>query len=156
VASAPAPAAPSPADSQPQPAEPYHGYPGGDTLGIRRIGPWTHTGIAEPLRAIIRDPNAWAQFWSRLGLGDRPDVDFANELVIAVASGQERTGGFTIGVDRVTQHEGELTVQVVETSPGPNCMTTSELTQPVDIVAIPRVEFQNSKFVERTAVSDCR
>jgi hypothetical protein len=83
-------------------------------------------------------------------------VDFANELVIAVASGQQRTGGFTIAVDRVTQKESELTVQVVETSPDPNCMTTSELTQPVDVVAIPRVEFQNSNFVERKTVSDCR
>jgi hypothetical protein len=156
VTTAPPPTAPAPGDQQPQAPEPYQGYTAGDTLGIRHIGPWTHTGVAEPLRAIIRDPNAWAQFWSRLGLGDRPEVDFSKELLIAVASGQQRTGGFSITVDRVTNHEGELMVQVLETSPGPNCMTTSELTQPVDVVAIPRVEFQRSNFAERKTVSDCR
>jgi len=153
---APAPTAPETPDNRPQPAEPYRGYTGGDTLGIRLIGQWSHTGIAEPLREIIQDPNAWAQLWSRLGLGDRPEVDFDKELVVAVASGQQRTGGFIITVDRVTQQQGELAVQVVETSPGPNCMTTSELTQPVEVVAIPRVQFQNQKFVEQKTVSDCR
>ncbi len=153
---APAPTAREPADNRPQPPELYQGYADSGTINIRRIGPWSHTGIAEPLRQVIQDPKAWAQFWSRLGLGDRPEVDFEKELVIAVASGQQRTGGFAIAVDRVSQKEGELTIQVVETSPGPNCMTTSELTQPVDVVAIPRAGVQKWSFAERKEVSDCR
>lgn len=97
-----------------------------------------------------------AQFWSELGVGDRPEVDFGHEVVIAVASGQQRSGGFGISVERVTRQEGQLTIQVVESSPGPNCITTSELTQPVDVVTIPRTKLQSSSFVERKATLDCR
>src|SRR5207249_8127516 len=126
VAAAPAPTSPPPT-AAPQPAEPYQGYTGGATLQIRRIGQWSHTGIEKPRRQLIQDANAWAQFWSELGVGDRPEVDFTHELVIAVASGRQRSGGFSIAVERVAQQEGDLTIQVVEISPGPNCVTTSEL-----------------------------
>jgi hypothetical protein len=153
---APAPTTPPQPADRPQPAEPYQGYTGGATLDIRRIGQWSHTGIQEPRRQVIQDANAWAQFWSKLGAGDRPEVDFTHELVIAVASGQQRSGGFSIAVERVTQQEGDLTIQVTETSPGPNCVTTSELTQPVDVVTVPLVKVRNSSFVERKVSSDCR
>jgi hypothetical protein len=154
--SAPAPTNPPQPAGRPTPAEPYQGYSGGAAVSIRRIGQWTHTGIGQARRQLILDANAWAQFWSQLGVGDRPEVDFSHELVIAVASGQQRSGGFSIAVERVTQQEGDLTVQVVETSPGPNCVTTSELTQPVEVVTIPLVKVRNSSFVERKATLDCR
>jgi hypothetical protein len=153
---APAPTTPPPKTGAPQPAEPYRGYTGGATLDIRRIGQWIHTGIEQPRRQVFQDANAWAQFWSELGVGDRPELDFTHELVIAVASGQQRSGGFSIAVERVTQQEGDLTIQVVETSPGPNCVTTSELTQPVEVVTVPLVKVRNSSFVERKVSSDCR
>lgn len=154
---APAPTAPpQPADRPPQPAEPYRAYAGGATLDIHRIGQWSHTGIDEPRRQVIRDANGWAQFWSELATGDQPEVDFTRNLVIAVASGQQRSGGFGIAVERVTQQEGDLTIQVVETSPGPNCLTSSELTQPVDVVTIPLIKVRSWSFVERKASGDCR
>jgi hypothetical protein len=154
--SAPAPTNPPEPAGRPTPAEPYQGYESGKALDIRRIGQWLHTGIEEPRRQVIRDANGWAQFWSELAMGDRPEVDFTHDLVIAVASGQQRTGGFGISVERVSQREGELTIQVVETSPGPDCVTTSELTQPVDVVAIPLTNVRSWTFVERKATSDCR
>jgi hypothetical protein len=56
----------------------------------------------------------------------------------------------------VSQADGELTVQVVETTPGPNCMTTSSLTQPVDVVVVPVVAPRSWSFVERKEVRGCR
>jgi hypothetical protein len=155
VATAPAPTTPPPT-AQPQPAEPYRGYTGGTPLAIRRIGQWSHTGIQEPRRQVIQDAAAWTQFWSELGMGDRPEVDFTHEVVIAVASGQQRSGGFSIAVERVTQQEGDLAIRVVETSPGRNCVTTSELTQPVDVVTIPLIKPRIWKFVEGKTAPDCR
>ena len=72
-------------------------------------------------------------------MGDRTAVDFTRDMVVAVAAGQRPTGGYEIAVDRVRQAKGELTVEVVETAPGPNCVTTASLTQPVDVVVIPRL-----------------
>lgn len=142
-----------PADSGQQAYAPY-GTPA--TPAIRRIGQWTRTGINEARRLVIRDANAWAAFWSELGVGDRPAVDFSRDLVVAVAAGQRPSGGYEVAVDRVSQTNGELTIEVVETSPGPNCMTSSSLTQPVDIVVVPGVNARGWSFVERKEVRGCR
>ena len=40
-------------------------------------------------------------------------------------------------VSRVTRTGGDLRIEVVETAPGPDCVTTSALTQPVALVAVP-------------------
>lgn len=158
--SAPAPA-PEPArDSMAAAAAPreqgYAPYGGGSALEIRRIGQWSRTGIGESRRLVIRDANSWAEFWSELGTGDRPDVDFTKAVVVAVAAGQRPSGGYEIAVDHVTQADGELTVQVVETTPGPNCMSASSPTQPVDVVVVPVVAPRSWSFVERKEVRGCR
>jgi hypothetical protein len=134
----------------------YAAYGEGSGLALRRIGQWTRTGIDEARRLVIRNANAWADFWSELGVGDRPEVDFTQNVVVAVAAGQRPTGGYEIAVERVSRTNGELTVEVVETTPGPNCMTTASLTQPVDVVVIPEVETKNWSFVERKEVRGCR
>jgi hypothetical protein len=134
----------------------YAAYGVGEGLELRRVGQWTRTGIGESRRLVIRDANAWAEFWSELGVGDRPDVDFSKNVVVAVAAGQRPTGGYEIAVDRVRQANGELTVEVVETAPGPNCTTTASLTQPVDIVVVAGLGTKTWSFVDRKEVRGCR
>jgi hypothetical protein len=159
VASAPEAAAPQATripDSAGAPAQGYAAYGIARTLEIRRIGQWTRTGIGEARRLVIKDANTWAQFWSELGMGDRPAVDFTRDVVVVAAAGQRQTGGHEIAIDRVTQTDGELTVEVVERTPGPNCMTTASLTQPVDIVIVPASDARSWSFLERKEIRGCR
>ena len=151
-----APLAESPADKVDGQTQGYAPYGVARQVDIRRIGQWTRTGISEARRLVIKDANAWAQFWSELGVGDRPAVDFTNNVVVAVAAGQRPTGGHEIAIDRVTQTDGQLTVEVVERTPGPNCMTTASLTQPVDVAVVPVSEVQGWSFVERKEIRGCR
>jgi hypothetical protein len=125
-------------------------------LETRRIGQWSHTGIGESRRLVIRNVNEWAEFWTELGQGERPEVNFSGNVVIAVASGQRPSGGYEIAIQRVRNVQGELIVEVVETTPGPNCMTASVLSQPVDIVVIPQAGARSWSFVERKEVRGCR
>ena len=144
---------------QPQSATPAQGYaPYGDanTPDIRRIGQWTRTGIAEARRLVIRNANTWDQFWSELGTGERPVVDFTRDLVIAVAAGQRPTGGYEIAVDKVTRADGELSIEVIERTPSPNCVTTASLTQPVDVVVVPAADARSWSFLERKEIRSCR
>jgi hypothetical protein len=134
----------------------YAPYGNNRTLDIRRIGQWTRTGIGESRRLVIRDANGWNQFWSELGVGERPSVDFNRDVVIAVAAGQRPTGGYEIVIDRVTQTDGQLTVEVVERTPGPNCVTSASLTQPVDVVVVPAVDAKSPSFLERKEIRGCR
>jgi hypothetical protein len=158
---APTTPAPQPStDTATSPAAPreqaYAPYGGTSTLEIRRIGQWSRTGVGESRRLVIRDANSWAEFWSELGTGDRPDVDFTKAVVVAVAAGERPSGGYEIAVDRVSQVDGELTVQVVETTPGPNCITSSSPTQPADVVVVSAVAPRSWSFVERKEVRGCR
>jgi protease stability complex PrcB-like protein len=134
----------------------YAAYGSNTDLEIRRIGKWSHTGVGESRRVVIRDANSWAEFWSELGTGDRPEVDFTQAVVVAVAAGQRPGGGYEIAVSRVSQAGGELNVEVLETSPGPNCLTSSALTQPVDVVVVPVAALRSWSFTERKEVRSCR
>lgn len=134
----------------------YAPYGNNRTLDLRRIGQWTRTGIGESRRLVIRDANGWAQFWSELGVGDRPSVDFNRDVVVAVAAGQRPTGGYEIVIDRVTEANGQLTVEVVERTPGPNCITTASTTQPVDVVVVPAADAKSPSFLERKEIRGCR
>jgi hypothetical protein len=142
--------------SEAQPAQGYAPYASTRSIDIRRLGQWTRTGIGESRRLVIRDANAWSQFWSELGVGERPNVDFTRDVVVAVAAGQRSTGGFEIAVDRITQTDGELSVEVVERTPGPNCITTASLTQPVDVVVVPAADARSWSFMERKEIRACR
>lgn len=122
---------------------------------IRRIGRWASSGIKGTRRLVIREAATWAAFWSELGAGVRPTVDFSKDLVIAVASGERRTGGHDISVQGVTRTGGDLRIEVVETKPGPGCMATTALTQPVDVVLAPNTGVTGWSFIDKTATGDC-
>ncbi len=122
---------------------------------IRRIGRWVSSGVRGARRLAIRDSGTWSRFWSELGAGVQPQVDFGRDLVIAVASGERSSGGHDITVQRVSRSGGELRIEVVETSPGPGCMTTAALTQPVDVVVVPAAGVTGWSFIDRAATRPC-
>jgi hypothetical protein len=124
-------------------------------LEIRRIGRWISSGIKGARQLVIRDSVTWSQFWSELGAGVRPQVDFGRDLVIAVASGERSSGGHDIEVQRVTRSGGDLRIEVLRTSPGKDCMTTAALTQPVDVVLVPAAGVTGWSFVDRAATRAC-
>jgi protease stability complex PrcB-like protein len=159
---APAPeAAPSAAVPVPDPASagaagyaPYDAP--GAALPIRRIGQWTASGLDSPVRKVIRDDSTYAQFWQALGAGQRPAVDFTRDVVIAVAAGQRPTGGHAIAVERVARAGKSMTVEVVETVPGPGCWTTQQITQPVDVVVVAAADAPTWSFSDRTKSQGCK
>ena len=167
IAPAPSPA-PSPPVVDPEPArtpappvQPRANAP--DTTSrqapseveIRRIGRWISSGVRGSRRLVIRDPATWSRFWAELGAGVRPKVDFGRDLVIAVASGERSSGGHDIVVQRVVRSGGELRIVVLETSPGTDCVTTSALSQPVDVVVVPAAGATGWSFIDRAAIRAC-
>jgi hypothetical protein len=154
-APAPTPGPPAPPPATPPSARGAAPEQAATDLEIRRIGRWISSGIKGARQLVIRDPATWSQFWSELGAGVRPQVDFGRDLVIAVASGERSSGGHDIEVQRVTRAGGDLRIEVLRTSPGPNCMATAALTQPVDVVLVPAAGVTGWSFIDRTATTDC-
>jgi PrcB C-terminal len=154
-APAPTPGPPAPPPATPPSARGTAPEKAATDLEIRRIGRWISSGIKGARQLVIRDPATWSQFWSELGAGVRPQVDFGRDLVIAVASGERSSGGHDIEVQRVTRAGGDLRIEVLRTSPGANCMATAALTQPVDVVLVPAAGVTGWSFIDRTATTDC-
>jgi hypothetical protein len=154
---APAPEAPTPA-AEPAPAADTASSGNlqpGTSVEIRRVGRWVSSGIRGARRLVIRDQATWSHFWSELGAGVRPEVDFRQDLVIAVAAGERSSGGHDIEVRDVTRSGSQLRIAVLETYPGEGCMTTAALTQPVDVVVVDGTGVTGWSFIDGRAVGPC-
>ena len=117
------------------------------------------SGYPDSARLIVRDNSAWSTLWTRIVSNHGPTpatpaIDFANEMVIAVAMGTRSSGGYTIRIAAVEQRTDDIAVTVVSTSPGRSCGTTAALTAPMDIVRVPRSDLP-VRFIEQATVHDC-
>jgi len=105
------------------------------------------SGIKERKLVVIRTEKEWEEFWhlhkkAILPEQQVPPVDFNQQMVIAVLSGEKRTGGYGIEITRVEENleKSQLEVFFLETHPSPKSMATQALTQPYHIVKLKRVD----------------
>lgn len=117
------------------------------------------SGIPERQRLVIDDMESWAAFWTRLHADISPEppapiVNFDDRVVIAVAMGQRATGGYAIRIEEITQVGDVLRVVVLETSPGPSCLTTQAFSAPATAVSVPR-PVGDVDFEEEAETRDC-
>jgi hypothetical protein len=101
-----------------------------------------NSGIDERKQFILHDAEQWTAAWKLIHGRSRPVppepvVDFDREMVVVAALGRQRSGGFTIRVDRA-HLEGSTTVIIVrEESPGEGCIVADAITSPLDIAILP-------------------
>ncbi len=118
------------------------------------------SGIDEPENIVLRDEEGWAKAWQRIQSRSRPvppapPVDFEREMIVVAALGRQRSGGYTIRIDRAYR-EGPATVVIVYAeSPGEGCIVTNALTSPVDIARLPLSAEPVEIRVETTS-RDCK
>jgi hypothetical protein len=105
------------------------------------------SGIKERKFVVIKTEKEWEEFWrlhKKTFLPEQqiPPVDFKQEMVIAVFSGEKRTGGYGIEITRVEENLGKSQLEVffLETHPSPKSMVTQDLTQPCHIVNLKKVD----------------
>jgi hypothetical protein len=100
------------------------------------------TGMHESGQFVLRNAQEWAAMWQRIHSGRRPapplpELDFDREMMIVVASGRHRTGGYAIRIDEAWR-EGDRTIIVVhEETPAESCIVPMAITSPVDIARLP-------------------
>jgi hypothetical protein len=87
--------------------------------------------------------------------GGPPTVDFSKDMVIAAVMPLQRSGGYRVQIERVTEYADRIEAEVVEHSPGPDCFTTSVITRPFDVVQVPRRDGKPVTFKERRTTSGC-
>lgn len=118
------------------------------------------SGIADRRRLVIRTRNAWESFWSELtGIlvppPDVPAIDFDQRMLVVATMGLRNTGGYSISIAGIFEGDGAIIVRVLESSPGPTCITTQALTAPATAVSLARSD-ATVEFQEATNTIDCR
>lgn len=116
--------------------------------------------VAEPSAYVIRDAETWNRFLrGRLGFRDAPpQIDFNRSIVVAIFAGEQRTGGFSVTVERVTEDSraGEPARGVVHyriVSPPPDAFVTQALTYPYIIVRVDK-RFDSVAFQPEIPLQD--
>jgi hypothetical protein len=115
----------------------------GEQITIERSWKGHHCGYTEPSKLVITTKDRWKEVWRkvhrrRLPRPELPDIDFGQEMVVAVFMGERSTGGYEVEVASVIRTEKEIVVDVRETQPPSGSPRTMALTQPYHIVVIER------------------
>jgi hypothetical protein len=106
---------------------------------FRVLASGTHSAITQPREWVIRDSARWRQLWRMTGHhASPPPVDFDSQMVIALFMGEQPSGGYSIGIARITDTPQGLQVEVRLQRPAPDSMVSMALTQPWVIVRLPR------------------
>ncbi len=84
-----------------------------------------------------------------------PVVDFTKNTLIAVFIGTRNTGGYLVTIDSITESSKNMNVEVMETTPGKDCMTSDVLTAPYTIVKVPKTD-KKAVFKYSQKVKDCK
>lgn len=135
----------------------------GDPVPLERFNqyyPAFNSGFEKPVRIVVSTQPAWETAWRTIWqnaspVPPAPAVNFDTHVVLLAAMGMRSSGGYRIQVHAAAGRGDHLGVRVVETSPGASCFTTAAITQPVDIVKLPRTEFP-IRWETEQVVHECR
>ncbi|MBI3057773.1 MAG: protease complex subunit PrcB family protein [Deltaproteobacteria bacterium] len=105
------------------------------------------SGMRERRFVVIKAQKEWESLWrEHKSAGsprkEVPAVDFKQEMLIGVFSGEKRTGGYRIEITKIEEDssKNQLSVHFSETAPPPDSMAVQMLTQPYHIVKLKRVD----------------
>jgi hypothetical protein len=118
------------------------------THGATLSGPLTFTdlarfnnlasGITAPSFVAIRDQATWQAMWTSLGSSAAlPSVDFTRNMVIVASNGTQLTLGYSLVIQAVSVAQSVITLSVLETKPGLNCVVGDALTVQFDVIQAP-------------------
>lgn len=115
-----------------------------EKIGFTVLASGGNSGYEEKERLKITNKADFQKMWDRVYVNfsekpPLPDVNFNNQMVIGVFYGQYPNGGSSISVKSVEMYETMIMVKIDEVTPGHNCVTTDVLTQPFQIIRIPKV-----------------
>jgi hypothetical protein len=93
------------------------------------------SSISDQRQLVIRDEQGFQDIWQQIDdVSGLPEIDFENNMVIAVFMGERPTGGYGIEIESIDEYPDRITVNIAETEPGPDELTTQALTYPYHIV----------------------
>ena len=127
-------------------------------LPLQTVDQYSFSGLTQRRFEVITTTEDWVALWALTHAPvtqppPLPPVDFTEEMVIAVASGEQSSGGHAITITRVAVSDEALEVWVEEAQPGTGQLVSQALCQPYHFVRTPRVTAGARFIVNRITTS---
>ena len=108
---------------------------------IIELASGTNSGFEKAISKVITSQaeltETWGEAYKNLMPSPKPPkIDFEEYQVVLVAMGMKNSGGYSIKIASVNNSKGNYMINVTETSPGKNCMTTEALTFPFQLIQV--------------------
>jgi len=124
--------------------------------GIRVLHKASYNPFDRDNGKSFRALNTLAIYRSELGrhsIETTKPVDFTTSQVLVSSIGAKPTGGYTVSATNIEEFDDNIVVTVVQTIPGPSCITTQGVTHPFEFVVVP--SRKPIEIFERQRVNDC-
>jgi hypothetical protein len=122
--------------------------------------PADNSGFERQTRVVVSSQAAWEAAWRQIWKNESPvppapAVNFDTHVVLLASMGVRGSGGHTVRLAAAANRGDHVGVRVIETSPGSSCVTTAAITEPVDVVLLPRTPLPVLWETDRV-VHECR
>ena len=123
-----------------------------EEIPLRTLAKGGFSGITNKQQLVITNQPAWRQFWAKHNVSVKsaekvPPVDFEKEMVVAIAIGQQRTGGYRIEITAVEAEADKLRITYKRYAPPPDGINLQVITSPFHFVAVPKSDLK-PEFME--------
>lgn len=98
----------------------------------------SYGGRDKKSNVVVKSHDELVALYKELGWINVPTIDFSQNNVVAIFMGQKNTGGFSIGVRKVTIEDDKAIINTIETKP--EGMATMALTAPYCIVVVAKTD----------------
>ena len=93
-------------------------------------------GYTEEGNFVIKNSADWKDTWDAMP----NDINFAEQMLIAVLMGQRNTGGYAVEIVTIVEKPARLEVSVKYITPRKGALVTQALTQPHHIIKLKRTD----------------
>jgi hypothetical protein len=126
---------------------------------IGRIAKGYYSGHTDRAFYVIRDQAEFEALWATVystivPAPPAPEIDFDYVMIVAAFQGLKPSGGYEIAFQKRTIVGDIMQVRIFEYLPPPGCGVSAALTQPYDIVTIPKSDLR-IKFKVKQKVAEC-
>jgi hypothetical protein len=120
---------------KPQPPSPS---PGGGTA-LARVAKGDMSGVETMRQVTVRTAAEWQKLWKEHSPDEKlPVVDFNANMVVGIFLGSKPSAGYQVEILNVRPEGNDVVVEYAQKQPGRGMMTAQILTEPYDLVAVPK------------------
>lgn len=102
-------------------------------VGFVKIAQGVNSDIEIQRFEIVRSQDAYQALWQAhagtSGLS-APALDFQSQMLIAGFAGNKPSGGYGLAIEKISQTDSGLEIELVLIEPGSNCLLSQALSQP--------------------------